>query len=342
MLNRQLSILVFALLLAVVITAAGQDQPMRIGVIDFYGYAGLDVDQIRSRLPLKEGDSISNPGAIRDAFNKVVKSITGRPATDVKPVCCDPQGKLMIYVGLPGTSIVPAKFNPIPKGKIHFASEVVELYDQTMEASTVALLKGNSSEDNSQGFALSNEPALRAKELGVRTYAIEHEKLILQVLNSSSDATQRAVAAFMLGYARQSQQQISALVHASHDAEDAVRNDATRALVVLADSNPKVAARIPARGFIRMLSSPSWTDRNKAGFLLMYLTRTRDAKLLRQIRAEALTPLIEMARWKDPPHALFARMLLGRIAGIPEERLVELSNADNAEEIIKELKLKSR
>ena len=37
MLNRQLSILVSALLLAVVITAAGQDQPMRIGVIDLEG-----------------------------------------------------------------------------------------------------------------------------------------------------------------------------------------------------------------------------------------------------------------------------------------------------------------
>lgn len=314
---------------------------MRIGVIDFYGYAGLDVDQIRSRLPLKEGDRIANANAIRDAFNKAVKSITGRPATDVEPVCCDPQGQLMIYVGLPGNSIVPTKFNPIPKGRIHFARAVVDLYDQTMEASRAAILKGNSSEDNSQGFALSSEPALRAKELEVHTYASEHEKLILQVLHESSEAKQRVVAAFMLGYARQSQQQISALVHASHDADDDVRNDATRALAVLADSSPKVAARIPASGFIRMLGSPWWTDRNKAGFLLMYLTRTRDPKLLREIRAEALTPLIEMARWKDHQHAVFARMLLGRIAGIPDARLVELSNADNAEEIIKELKLRS-
>ena len=314
---------------------------MQIGAIEFYGYAGLNVDQIRSRLPFKEGDSVSKAGAIKDGINKVLKSITGRPATDVEPVCCDPQGKLLIYVGLPGTSVVPAKFNPIPKGKFHFAPDVVELYDQTMAASRAAILKGNSSEDNSQGFALSSEPALRAKELAVRTYASEHEKLILKVLKSSGDAKQRVVAAFMLGYARQSQQQISALVHASQDADDGVRNDATRALAVLADSNPKVAARIPAGGFIRMLSSPSWTDRNKAGFLLMYLTRTRDPKLLRQIRAEALTPLIEMARWTDHAHALFARMLLGRIAGIPDQRLIELSNAGNAEEIIKELKLTS-
>jgi hypothetical protein len=339
---KQVSTLLGALILvAAVLMAAGQDQPMRIGVIDFYGYAGLDVDQIRSRLPLKEGDAISNPRALTDAVNKVVKSITGRPATDVEPVCCDPQGNWMIYVGLPGTSVVPAKFNPVPKGKFHFAPDIVELYNQTMEASSSAILKGNSSEDHSQGFALSSEPALRAKQLEVHTYASEHDKLILQVLNSSSDARQRAVAAFMLGYGRRSQQQISALVHASHDADDTVRNNATRALAVLADSNPKVAARIPASGFIRMLSSPSWTDRNKAGFLLMYLTRTRDPKLLRQIHAEALTPLIEIARWKDHAHALSARVLLGRIAGIPDERLVELANADNAEEIIKELKLKS-
>jgi len=340
---KQVSTLCGALLLvAAVITAAGQDQPTRIGVIDFYGYAGLNVDQIRSRLTIKEGDAFSNPGALTDAVNKVVKSITGRPATDVEPVCCDPQGNWMIYVGLPGTSIVPAKSNAVPKATSHFTPDIVKLYDQTMEASSAAILKGSSSEDHSQGFALSSEPALRAKQLEVRTYASAHDKVILQVLNSSSDATQRAVAAFMLGYARQSQQQISALVHASHDADDAVRNNATRALAVLADSNPQVAARIPATGFIRMLSSPSWTDRNKAGFLLMYLTRTRDLKLLHEIQSRALTPLIEIARWKDRGHALSARILLGRIAGIPDERLVGLANADNPEEIIKELKLKSQ
>ena len=39
----------------------------------------------------------------------------------------------------------------------------------------------------------------------------------------------------------------------------------------------------------------------------------------------ALDSLIEMASWRRPSHALFARMVLGRVAGIPEDRLKELA-----------------
>ena len=342
--NQKLSLTIVTttiLLIAIAIAAMGrQDQPRRIGIIDFYGYAGLNVDEIRSRLPIKVGDQFSYQRPITDVVDKAVKSITGRLTTAIEPVCCDPQGNFIIYIGLPGASIKPTKFNPIPKGKSHFPAEAVELYDQTMEAIGAAISRGIGSEDHSQGFALSNEPAARAKQMEVRAYAVEHEKLIRDVLTSSGDARQRGVAAHLLGYARQSQEQISALVYASHDADDTVRNNATRALGVLADSSPKIAARIPPSGFIGMLSSGSWTDRNKAGLVLMSLTRARDANLLGRIRAEALTPLIEMARWTDRGHAYSARFLLGRIAGIPEEHLIELSNADNADEIMKKLKLK--
>jgi hypothetical protein len=49
-----------------------------------------------------------------------------------------------------------------------------------------------------------------------------------------------------------------------------------------------------------------------------------------------------MARWRNPEHASNARILLGRIAGIPEERLVQLVSTDNVDEIIKELRLNER
>ena len=48
-----------------------------------------------------------------------------------------------------------------------------------------------------------------------------------------------APLAQMLGYARQSDQQVDALVHASLDADDDVRNDAVRALEVLAGAKPR-------------------------------------------------------------------------------------------------------
>jgi hypothetical protein len=87
-----------------------------------------------------------------------------------------------------------------------------------------------------------------------------------------------------------------------------------------------------------MLSSASWTDRNKAGWVLTSLTKNRDPELLRQLRSEALISLIEMARWRNAGHAYNARILFGRIVGIEEERLEQLAGADNADEIIKELR----
>jgi hypothetical protein len=332
----------FAAHIAILCVAAlGQDETRRIGSIDFYGYAGLDLDQIRSALPIHVGDRFPERLETIDGINKAVISVIGRPPLDVERVCCDAHGNYMIYVGLPGASIKHTKLNPIPKGKTRLPAQVVELYEQTMDAITAAVLKGNVREDSSKGFALSTtDPALRAKQMEVRAYAVQHEKLILGVLDSSSEARQRIIAAYLLGYARQSSQQITYLVRASHDADETVRNNATRALGVLAKSSPKVAARIPAGGFIKMLSSGSWSDRNKAGLVLSSLTRSRDPKLLAQLRSEALVSLIEMARWRSAGHAYTARILLARIAGIQEDRAWQLANADNADEIINALPLK--
>jgi hypothetical protein len=80
---------------------------------------------------------------------------------------------------------------------------------------------------------------------------------------------------------------------------------------------PPPAKWIPPQGFIDMMSSGIWTDRNKASFVLEPMTRGRDAKLLALLRAQALEPLIEMARWRDG-HQYPARHMLARIAGVPE------------------------
>src|SRR5688572_378107 len=325
-----------ALIIILSVTAFAQNESRRIGSIDFFGSSGLNVDQIRSALPLRVGDPYPGPLETRDGINKAVTSVIGRPPTDVSPVCCDAQGNYMIFIGLPGASIKQTKFNPVPQGNTRLPPEIVQLYDQTMDAASASVLKGDAREDDSKGYALSiSDRTLRAKQLAVRAYAVRHEQLIRAVLNSSSEAKQRIVAAYLLGYARQSPTQIRYLVRASHDADEIVRNNATRALSVLAESGARVAAQIPAGGFITMLSSGSWTDRNKAGAVLVSLTKTREPKLLAQLRSEALVPLLEMARWRSSGHAYSARILLGRIAGIDEARAQKLAFADSADEIIK-------
>jgi len=53
---------------------------------------------------------------------------------------------------------------------------------------------------------------------------------------------------------------------------------------------------MPARGFIEMLNSGVWEDRNKAGLLVMVLTRPQPSQLLKLLRAEALQ---SSSKWRD-------------------------------------------
>jgi hypothetical protein len=132
-----------------------------------------------------------------------------------------------------------------------------------------------------------------------------------------------------------SARQIADLTDAARDPDAGVRNNAVRALSVIASSSQQRASMIAAKPFITLLKSDTWFDRNKAAWLLINLTKSRDPKLLAQLREEAMDALVEMARWHFSGHASFARRLLGRIAGIEESKLDTLvMQNDEAEAII--------
>ena len=90
-------------------------------------------------------------------------------------------------------------------------------------------------EDNSEGYALSKNPESRALELKLRAYVLQHEKEVYAVLESSSDDKHREYAANALGYGRQSPEQIAALLRASRDPNEGVRDESVRALGCLAN-----------------------------------------------------------------------------------------------------------
>jgi hypothetical protein len=208
------------------------------------------------------------------------------------------------------------------------------LYHKTMAAAQAAM-PSHPTEDDSKGYALYSDPATRALQLSMREYALRNEPVIRKALASSGDDAHREVAAHLLGSARRSKRQIAALARATRDPHEGVRNNATRALIVLANSGPKVAAQIPADGFIELLSSGAWTDLNKGSGLLDILTRNRPPKLLARLSV-ARGRLEEMARWRTG-HAQPARMLLGRMQGMDEEKLAKLVSAENRDKILKAL-----
>jgi hypothetical protein len=317
------------------VVASKSNQNRTIAKIDFFGYGHFDVVKLRSVLPIQPGESINQADWItyRSRIDEAIRSQTGKPPTDVARVCCDENGNSMIYIGVAGTSSVALQHKPAPTSGDRLPAAALKLNQETEEALNAAVLAGRTQQDHSNGYALSTDPELRAKELQIREFALANEALLRTVLASSSDAEHRAIAAQFLGYVNVSARQIADLTEAARDPDEGVRNNAVRALGVIASSSQQRASMIRQKPFIALLKSDKWVDRNKAGWLLINLTESRDPKLLKQLRKEAMDSLVEMARWHFAGHASFARRLLGRIAGIKEARLDTLIDGQ-AEAII--------
>ena len=303
--------------------AEAQDKPVRIGEVEFFGYAGMDLDKIRGALPFHAGDEISREKweQMQELAPQAVKQVTGNAPTEVSALCCDDAGNLIIFIGLSGR---PVRYLPKPKGTARLPANVISLYEEFLKAVEEATRRGAAAEEYSNGYALAEYPPLRAIQLRMRAYAVGHAPLLRDVLANSVDEKQRVAASELLGYARKSRSQITALVRANRDSNAGVRNNATRALGVLVKSDPQLSRQIAPDSFIEMLLSSTWTDMNKASFVLSELTKGREPKLLAQLRKpEVLERLVEMARWRTN-HANVARAMLGRIAGIEETRLQQL------------------
>lgn len=323
------------ILLILIGTLLGQEK--RVGRIAFFGQEGLDVEGIRNALPFHEGETLSITAFQRDEWKQnvqqAVRQVIGDDPTDVARVCCNEAGDLLIYIGLPGKSSHPVRYDAAPRGNRRLPSGVVALNKEINDAGMKAVLEGRAGEDRSKGYALANDLPFRNKQLELREYALKNEREIFNVLQSSSDKVHRAIAANALGYARQTDKQVAGLVKAAFDADDEVRNNAVRALGVLLSAKPELGRRIPAQRFIDLLSSPVWSDRNKASSVLVSLTTTRDPKLLGLLRSQALMPLVEMARWPIG-HAYPFSIILGRIAGIEESRLNDLAGTGQVGAIV--------
>jgi hypothetical protein len=90
---------------------------------------------------------------------------------------------------------------------------------------------------------------------------------------------------------------------------------------------------VDLKPLVDLLYSGTWTDRNKASWLIANLTEGRDPKMLAQLRETAMAPLVEGAQW-DAGHAGFFLTILGRIGGIDEKKLEGMIAAGDSAEII--------
>jgi hypothetical protein len=214
---------------------------------------------------------------------------------------------------------------------------MVKAGDALSDAVTRGAVKGDVAEDDSQGHALFHNPEARALQERFITFAAQDLKLLRAVLRESSEAHHRALAAEIIAYAANKRDVVEDLVYGMSDADEDVRNNSIRALMVIAGfarSSPKQHIKVPAEPFIEMLNSIIWTDRNKSSGVLLQLTAGRDAVLLSSLRQRALQSLVEMSRWKSPGHAAAAFFILGRVGNLSDDEIQKAWSSGNRQALI--------
>lgn len=318
------------------LAALAQPDSIQVGEIAFFGTAGVDVARVRAQLPVHEGDTIrqSDFETLLSHLKSSLDPTLGNPPTDVALVCCDDQQRLLLYIGLGGSNSSPLTLLPAPHGSQCLPQPAVDLYQRAMDANMKAVEQGDAAEDETRGYPLAHNPGLRQQQLAMRDYALHHLPAVQAALRNCAAAENRRTAAEILGFADRSAPQVAALVRAAADSDSLVRNNAVRALGVLASADHPGSLDIPARALIQLLNSDKWTDRNKGGFLFLRLTKSRDPRLLADLRRQAFVSLVEMARWREAGHASLYRVILGRMAGMNEAQLEKLAQDGPVEAII--------
>jgi hypothetical protein len=295
-----------------------------IGIIDFYGLRTVTPQQIRNVLAVKEGDPMPQSASAASDVVRRLKGIPGVVGARLERVCCDPEGKGMLFIGIVEKGAPHFDFRPPPTTAASLPPEMIAKYHRFQDAWDEAVRKGDTGDDLSHGHSLAANPAVRALQQQFPADAAAHLETLRHVLRTSADPEQRRIAAWIIGYAPKKRDVVEDLMYALKDPDDGVRNNATRALAaiaVLGQREPQQGIRIQPAPFIAMLNSIVWSDRNKALMVLMYLTQNRSAAVLDPLGKRAVPALVEMARWKSPGHALPAYLVLGRVAGLDENEL---------------------
>lgn len=306
-----------------------------IGIVDFHGLRSHSEAEVRPLLPFKEGDRVKRAPGYKDG--SAVARALGVPQVNFSFICCTPDQKVIAFIGV--AEKPPPPWPAPPAGSERLTDDMMKACDEANERISELVRSGKPEpEDHSQGHSLNAWPPLRSAQERLVAFARERPGLIVKVLANSSDAAHRAAAATLTGYLPDKAAAAKALAAASSDPNPTVRNNATRALGIIAEyslAHPELKIHIDPAPFIAMLNSPTWTDLNKGIFVLSSLSASRDPDLLARLRNEARAALIDICRWKSTGHGTPGCIVLRRVEGMPDwgerEEVLKRAGADGTQ-----------
>ncbi|MEP7353746.1 MAG: hypothetical protein ABI824_10985 [Acidobacteriota bacterium] len=316
----------------------------RIDVLDFYGLHNVTPELLRQASGLREGLPLPpSRGDTEEQINDLRQIVSSH----LEAICCE-DGKTVLYIGVEERGAPHFDIRPAPGGADVLPNDVVRIYQNLQDAVHAATKKGGPSQDVSHGHPIMLDPAARIIQQSLPALVASNLDQIRLILHESGDEYQRAVAAYLIGYAPKQEEIVQDLRDAVTDADPIVRGNAVDSLTSLAllqRSNPSSKVQVSTNWMIDMLNSTAWSDRVAAVRTLGILTEDRDSFTLSRLRGTprdhaALDALIEMSRWKTRSHARPAFDLVGRIAGLSDKAIGDAWNSGNEEEVIRQVEFK--
>ena len=317
-----------------------EDLTPRIGAIEIYGAKKVSVNKIREALGVQEGGPLpASKGEVEETLDK----LPGIVASRLEAACCV-EGKMILYVGIEEKGVPHIEFRPEPDGDITLPNELTENYSDFIDGVNQSMRLGQRGESLNLGYSLMENSGTRAKQQGFIPLAAKYMGTLHQVIRSSRDPEQRAMAAYILQYGprtpRYTQPIVDDLQYALQDVDDTVRSNAIRALTAMyvgGKLHPEQDIKIQPTWFVELLNSIVWSDRHNAAVALAEMTENqRNGDALQLIRERALPSVVDMARWHDLSHALPAFILVGRLAGLPEKQIQDAWINSDHETVIKQ------
>ena len=308
-------------------------QTATVGAVEVYGVRSVSPDDVRRAVGVAPGDPVpADEASIRERLLRV----PGVADAEVSLVCCE-SGRTLIYAGVREDSVPPLEVRAAPTGVVSIPDDVVRAESEFTAALREAVERGQAEEEHAAGHALMRYSPARMVQLRFVALAQTYENELRDVLATSRFPMQRALAAQVLAYLPDKAKVAELLAPALSDPSPAVRNDAARALWIIAEyarDKPDVRSRLPVDPLMGMLASVTWTDRNKASLVLMALTSGRDSTLLATLDARARGELEEMAHWRTQ-HALPAFVMLGRIRGLSDDEIFGAWSAGDRSRVLR-------
>lgn len=314
-------------------------QSLKVGGVYYFACDGISLKKIKQAMSVKEGDFLhftpGEMGSLRRRLVDAVHEATDDEPSDVAIIVTDETQTdaakshadkiCYCYIGLRGKNLEDSTIEIGSVGArapLKVPEKIQSKYLEIMQ-SEFRSSAGNAGTEKLKANLVREE---------LLKDALKNADELLAVSRSSSDALHRRIANYCLGLIANNKDQLEALARATHDSDVTVRKNAISALMSIGQ-NESLQALVPAVQLIPLLNSPTWSERNQGSALISIYTKSRQAEFLEELRKQALPSLKEMAGW-DADHARAALLILGRIGGINEDKLLALINKDERSEIL--------